>query len=473
MDKLKKSDIIWNYLGTAFKMGINFLILPFLLIFLKSDILGLWYVMASLASIADLFTFGCNPAFARNIAYSWNGAAELCKEGKADQQVVTGKVNYKLLNEVLVTSKRIYLIISITAVFLLSTFGSLYIVKVSESIINSEVIISWIIMLAAIFTNLYYGYYTSFLIGIGKIKESNQILVVACVLRITVMGIAMLLGLGLIGATLAYFVNGLVVRCLSKAAFFNSKELKSKKKEMKTNKVSSHQISECFKIVWFNAWRDGVVSAGQYLQTQASTIVCSFFLNLSEVAMYSLTIQLVKAVADISRSIFNAYTPVFQSSYIRDEYTNRSESVAFCVFLFSLLYIIGICAVLIVGIPIIRLIKPDVELSKIVLIGFAVYYYQFYSRTNYCMYLSCTTRDIYWKSNIVTALLTVAAYSLAMLMTDLGVWAIIFVSVLFEALYNSWKWPMMVKKELGLSVGSIIIIGMKKTKDFLLGSQNK
>ena len=75
--KADGGDILWNYMGTVFNMGMGFLMLPMLLVYLEQDVLGLWYVMGSLSGIAGLFTFGFTPAFARNIAYCWNGAGKL------------------------------------------------------------------------------------------------------------------------------------------------------------------------------------------------------------------------------------------------------------------------------------------------------------------------------------------------------------------------------------------------------------
>ena len=125
-------DIIWSYIGTIMSMASNFIILPFLMYFLSSEMLGLWYVFASIGAIATLFDFGFGVTFARNITYSWSGASKLQKE-----DVSTDKpqdTDFYLMKKVLVTSKYIYALLSVSAFILLVSIGTMYIRYVSSSI---------------------------------------------------------------------------------------------------------------------------------------------------------------------------------------------------------------------------------------------------------------------------------------------------------------------------------------------------
>lgn len=62
---LSKVDIIWSYVGTILSMSANVLMLPVIVYYLDSDMLGLWYVFASIGGIAVLFDFGFGVTFAR------------------------------------------------------------------------------------------------------------------------------------------------------------------------------------------------------------------------------------------------------------------------------------------------------------------------------------------------------------------------------------------------------------------------
>ena len=159
--KLTKRDIIWSYIGTILSMGINFIMLPFLMYFLDGDMLGLWYVFASIGALATLFDFGFGVTFARNITYAWSGARSLKKEGVNFSENITP--DFVLIKKVLLTCKIIYGIIAGTSILALLTVGTYYIMYISRDVEGNSQIVAWIIYSVGIFLNLYYGYYASFL----------------------------------------------------------------------------------------------------------------------------------------------------------------------------------------------------------------------------------------------------------------------------------------------------------------------
>ncbi|WP_102115977.1 hypothetical protein [Lactiplantibacillus plantarum] len=89
--KASKTDIIWSYIGTAFSLSSSFLLLPFIMIKLSSDELGLWYVFLAINGLVSLFDFGFDPAFARNVTYAWGGATRLRRVGAEFTSNSTGK----------------------------------------------------------------------------------------------------------------------------------------------------------------------------------------------------------------------------------------------------------------------------------------------------------------------------------------------------------------------------------------------
>lgn len=96
----RKSDIVWNYIGTIVSMASGFVLLPLLMHFLSSSELGLWYVYVALSNFAMLFEFGFNPTFARNIVYVISGAQHLSIEG-CDIKSVQEGIDWHLLNTVI------------------------------------------------------------------------------------------------------------------------------------------------------------------------------------------------------------------------------------------------------------------------------------------------------------------------------------------------------------------------------------
>lgn len=78
--KISKADLIWSYWGTIMTLSSQVIMLPLVVYFLNSEMLGLWYVFVSLGAVANLFDFGFTITFARNIAYCWSGANTLKKK---------------------------------------------------------------------------------------------------------------------------------------------------------------------------------------------------------------------------------------------------------------------------------------------------------------------------------------------------------------------------------------------------------
>ena len=441
--------------------------LPILLIYLDSDNLGLWYVMQSFSALASLFTFGFTPAFARNVAYSWNGAIKLSRSGKEQVALNEGEVNFQLLKEVICASKVIYLIISIVAVGVIGILGTVHIENIAKTVISANIRVAWYVFLGAIFLNIYYGYYHSYIIGIGLIKKANQILLLSGILRVLVMILFMQFDLGLLGISAAYFVYGFIYRTLCKRAFYNVKEFKENRKKYQAIQVSKDRILKSISVIWYNAWRDGIVSCANYLQTQASTLVCSGFLTLSQTATYSLTVQLITIISSIAQSIQNAYVPLMQAAFIREDKKVLKRTHAFCLFVYTLVYTIGVCGLLLVGVPIVSRFKPDVTISRFFLLLYAIYQFMLTWRNCYGVYLSCTNRVIYWKSYIISGGVCILIYSFLLAHTDLGIWGIAIASILTEGMYNFWKWTRLVNKELGLQISDFFRIGKEELKGLL------
>lgn len=193
-------------------MGANLLMLPFLMIFLDENTLGLWYVFASIGAIATLFDFGFGVTFARNVTYAWAGARELKKEGA--ELAINSEPDYRLMKKVLKTCKIIYGIIAGSALLLLLTLGTGYVIFVSREINGYTYIIAWIIYAVAVFLNLYYGYYASFLRGVGNVAQANKNTVWARLLQIILMVVLLFMKFGLIGACVAYLAYGTLFRLL-------------------------------------------------------------------------------------------------------------------------------------------------------------------------------------------------------------------------------------------------------------------
>lgn len=453
--KASRNDIIWNYIGVIMTMASNFILLPFMMYFLDSQSLGLWYVYLGIGGIVILFDFGFNPTLARNIAYCWSGVETLKVKG-VEFTSYTGP-NYELLRQVIETCKKIYLIIALCALFILITFGSVYIYYVSSSIFNKSIIISWIIYSLAIFLNLYYGYYATFLRGVGAICEYNKINVLSRVIQIVVSIILMVLGYGIIAVSFAYFLYGCALRILSKKVFYNYRKIGIHIQNIV--KTSNKDIKSLFIIIWHNAWRDGVVAVANYLSNQATIVIASLFLSLTDTGIYSISIQLITAIATIAATLYSTFQPSMQSAYINHDYKKMEQMMGISMTIYIIFFIIGVVGLLGIGIPILKLIKPSMTFNYAVIIGISIYHFFYRLQSYYASFISNTNDIPYMKAYVITGFFSIILSVLLMKFTAWGIWGLIVGQFIPQSFYNFWKWPMLVFSMLDSSVKRMFLIG--------------
>lgn len=465
--KLSKKDIIWSYVGTLMSMGANLLMLPFLLYFLDEDIIGLWYIFASIGALATLFDFGFSVTFARNITYCWNGAKELKKEDVAFIEDV--EPDYGLMKLVLATCKVIYGIMAGAALVLLFTLGTVYIRYVSRTISGMIPGIAWFIYVIATFFNLYYGYFASFLRGVGAVDQANKNTVFARITQIIVTIILLAIGTGIIGACIGYLAYGMVFRLLGKYYFYKYKGLGEQLAQIK-NKISKDELKELFILVWHNAWRDGVISICNYFCNQATIVICSLYLPLVQTGAYSIGVQIASAIAQIAGTLYNAYQPELQSAYITHNITKIRGTMSVIIMSFIYLFILGTLGFIIVGLPLLRMVKPTTVVSIPVLLGLCLYQFSLKFRNCYTSYFACTNRILYVKGFVVSAIVCFVLSFVLISPFNLGIRGLISAQIISQTIFNVWYWPIKAHKEIGLSASQMLQIGtdeiMKVIKGF-------
>lgn len=454
-----KGDIVWSYAGVITSMTANVFMLPFLVYFLDGELLGLWYVFVSLGGITSLFDFGFSATFARNVTYCWNGAKELTAVGVA--KVEESPPNFCLLRKVLKACRYIYLAISLFALLVLMSVGTLYVVYVSGGMPGNEHLIAWVLYACAIFLNLYYGYYSVFLRGVGAIAEVNKNTVIARVAQIVVTLVLLLSGFGIIGACAAYLVYGTVFRLLGKKNFFIYEGIGVELKKINST-ITRSEIVDLIKVVWHNAWRDGLVSLSNYLCGQAGTIVCSVFLSLSATGIYSLGVQVATAVATVSSTLYTAFQPKLQSAYINGQKDVLRKTMSEIVSSFVALFTIGTVLVSMIALPLLPILKPGAELPLDIYLSISLYLLLLGFRNCFTTYFSCTNRVMYTRSFVVSSVLCVLLETVFVGLLGWGYWGLVAGQIIAQLVYNIWFWPKSALKELECSLPQLLSMSVSR-----------
>lgn len=455
---ISKADVIWSYLGTIMTLSSQVVMLPLVVYFLDGDMLGLWYVFVSLGAVANLFDFGFTITFSRNIAYCWSGAKSLKKTG-ADF-VENSEPDYVLMKKILNACKLIYFIISILVLMLLLSVGTYYINYISRDIKDSTHIWSWIIYAVSVFLNIYYSYYDSFLKGVGAIKDSNRNKVIARSIHLILMTILLLSGFGILGASIAYLSYGFIFRYLGKQKFYKYKGIGENLNKVK-DKFNLHDYKSLFSVIWHNAWREGFIQVSIYCCDQVSVIICSLYLTLTETGVYSLCVQIATAISTIAAVMYSTYQPALQVAYVNNDKIRMRTTMATIVVMYVLIFLEGLILVILAGIPLLSLIKPEMTISITLLLAVSMNQFILKFRNCFTSYFSCTNRIIYTKAFVFSALLCLFLSFFFMGVLHYGVWGLVAAQVVSQTIYNLWYWPYKANKELNLSFCSTVNIGVK------------
>jgi O-antigen/teichoic acid export membrane protein len=359
------------------------------------------------------------------------------------------------------TSKVIYFVIAFISFMLLATAGTLYVNKISMALDAQTVMMSWCTFVIAVFLNLYFGYYASFLRGIGAIEKYNKINIGARVTQIIISITFLFMGGGIISVSVAYLIYALIIRMFSKRVFWNYRGMKEKVSQYGNTVIFEH-VKEMFFVVWHNAWRDGLVTVSRYISNQAGTIIASMFLSLAETGVYSLIVQLITAILTIGGGIYSALQPEWQSAYIADDKETLRKDTGLVMTMYMYVSLIGVFVLVTMGPSLVQIFKPEMYLDRTMIFGIAFYLYMYNRTSYYASFISNMNMVPYAFSFIASGMIGVVLAYVLIRYTSLGIWAIVIGQVVPQMVYNYWKWPQIVLDYLALHISDVVKIGTRE-----------
>ena len=458
MSKLvtKKSDVIWNYVGTAFSLASGFILLPVLILFLSEEELGLWYAFLAVANLALLFEFGFSPTFARNITYVVSGARKLSSEGIDSRSVGEG-IDWHLLNVVIKTSKLVYIAISLIVLLGLITIGTVYIFQISAELNGISHWIAWGIICVSVFFNLYFYWTTTVLRGYGDVAGGNKATAFARGMQIIVSAFLLMLGYGLIGATIGYLANSVALRLFGVLELKKHVEFEAGRKSDQ-GKVAYPEIRQVLGTVGHLAWRDGVVQLALYASTQAMTFFSSLYLGLAESSSYSILLQVGNAICNFAGAYNSSFYPAIQSAYAAGDTHGQQRMVASSVVVYWAIVIacvVGSCAIVF---PVLSFVRGS-SFDYALFIVMSVYLSLVKHHSIFCNYIIGRNKIPYLGGYVFASVLGAALVAVLCGVFRLGAWGIVFGQLLSQVIYNNWKWPLYYCKDLGISYSKLIRMG--------------
>lgn len=453
MIKISKSDIKWSYFGFFLNIANGLIILPFLLKYLSSVEIGLWYTFMSISALVNLLDFGFSPTLTRNVSYAWGGSQELKKVGLGND-VIHDEPNYLLLHSVFKVTKKIYLLISVISLLFLLTIGTFYILSITKEITGSRHLIAWGIFCLGIFFNLFYSYWTPLLRGIGAIKHGQYASIVARTLQIVLTIVGLLLSFNLIAVAFAYLVSGFVLRQISK--FYFLKNVNKEKLFSNKNNENKLMFNETFTIIWHNAWRLGLVSLGTFLITQSNTLLCSSYLGLEMTASYGITLQLFSIIAALSSTLYSIYLPELNIAFLYKENSRIKEIISFCTSVNWFIYIAGALFVILFGEKLLYLFQSSVSILPTgLLIFMSIFLFLENNHSMFGTFITSENQVPFMKAALFSGLAIIILSFILVSTTNLGIFGLLLSQAIIQLSYNNWKWPYYVMKKHNMNLGDI------------------
>ena len=457
-------DVVWSYVGTFLRFGSSLLVLPFILKTIPSEQLGIWYIFQTLNSLVALLDFGFSGTVVRNVAYSWAGVADLSHSGFSKGR--KKKSNINLLWQIISVSRRVYLIISIIALLFSSSFGTIYLIKISSGIDMTYILTAWIIFLLGLFFNLYYSYWNAILSGLGLVKQFQQANVFSGLTYMIVALTGLSLGLGIVSLSLAFLLSGVVIRILCRYFF----SIFAKHQNFSYNGYKKIPFSrKVFSALWFNAKKNGITALGSFLVLQFNAFFIPIFIDLKASAMYGLMIQVTRLISQFGNVPMVASFGELNCLRVENKKDLlRSKVSAFYVMgLFVLLS--SAVGIFLFGNYFLVLINSKTMLpSGWLLFFFLVIMILEWSTTYFIGIISTENKIPFVRASIISGIAIISSGYILMRFFSMDLWSIVLSQILIQLCYNYWRWHKWVLRDLGLSFWGLYESGIANLRFILL-----
>ena len=437
------------------------------------------YLILTIGSMSCLFDFGFSAQFTRNFAYVFNGAKKLQKEGVVEisiEEANKGLVDYHLLAVVLFTAKKIYRIISALFFLFLITVGSYYIYEITDGFtLVKNVKYIWLLYSASVFFNMYYGYMAAALTSKGLIKEYKQAVFYSRISYLLIAYVMLICGCGLISVVVANFATFLVLRLLC-VKYFYSADIKS---ALKKQHVSSNEIKEMFKVIWYNSKKMGIVSLSSLVVSKAGIFFAGIYLSIQDVASYGLMSQLIAVLSSTSIAMLSIYQPRFASFRIaKEQKKSLLKDICLSMGVFYTIFICGAITFIFFGPFILEIIKANAELpSRYIFILFCLISFLEMQHTNFSTIITSSNSVPFVKASVFSAIFIVLGTFVSLKYFHFGLLGLILIPGIVQLCYQDWKWAKVVCNDFNVSYLKFVIRSFQETylyvKDFAKALKKK
>jgi O-antigen/teichoic acid export membrane protein len=447
--QIGKKDIAWNFIATFMRVASGLIVLPLVLHMLPTQEVALWNIFLAVGGLAALLDFGFSNAFTRNITYVFSGVKTLKTTGYVVVNENDKSIDYGLLKSVVSAMRRYYGILSLVFLGIFFIISPFYFTTVLQkyTVDKSEVWIAWVVYGILVAYQLYTFYYSSLLIGRGLVKRSLQITIIGQTSRIVVSVICLLSGLGLLSLVIGQFTSDIVNRSLCYAAFYD----KQMKQHLKVD--NEIPVKEVMRIMTPNSVKIGITTIGSFFINKAVMLIAPLFLIPADIASFGTTKQMIDLIISLGGIWLGTYYPKITLHMVN----NETDSVK-RLYIKAKLNLIASFVICGAGLIVIGPLLLEIIHSKTSLLpGFMILVFLIVSFFDANQGMGSTillTRNEvpFMKAVIFSGIAVLILLYLGLKFTSLELWVMILAPGIAQSVYQNWKWPLQVKRELDISI---------------------
>ena len=461
MIKVGKKEALYGYVDIILAQLANIIVLPIVLNMVSTEEYAIWNVFVSIQAFVILFESGFAIVVARFTTYAYTGAESIPISGKPD--IKRNFVNYELLHEILSVSKRLYMKVALiaTVVLLLATGYVWYIARECKNL--REIIIAWIIFSIGVALSLYFTFYSSFLKGIGKIKEMRIISITSSLMQAILKISLIIMGWGLIGISLTVTVI-IIYKRFSIRYYVLQFFAENEKKKYVEREEKKSEIKRAMRA---NARQLGMVVIAQYIENQGTTLICSAFLPLTIIGRYGLTLQILSVIASVATVPTSTFQPVLNQYVINEKEEKLRDLYGLLTVIITGTYWMGIVVVLTIVPSLLVIVKSKTYLlDGFTMLLMAFYQFEIILHQRATKLISYANDQRYVRSYIVTATaeLLVAIITLNILDAPITIYIL---GLAIAELYNFISWPKRACRLIGYSVSLSYYRGIEQLIQYI------
>ena len=226
-------------------------------------------------------------------------------------------------------------------------------------------------------------------------------------------------------------------------------------------RTDKQNVIKNFKIIWHNAWRDGIVMLSRYFTSQSNTIICSLYLGLAETASYALSIQIITIVSSFSTIYYSTNQPALTEANLHRDLKRKRFIFArsWVVFIFAFLFLsIGVIAA---GFPLLKILGAKTQINLWIYLALSIYLFLEANQSLFASYISTGNILPYTFPYLISSVLSLLLSVIIIKTTSWGIWGLIVSPFIVQLAYNNWRWPQYVLRDLHISLKNLFTIGVR------------